>query len=355
MKKLLTLALCLAVLCFPLSVFAEEDTTPVETTTTTVETPVEDPVVDGEDDTTPPNDIAPDGEESLEGDTPVEDKPIEDAPVEDEVVGETPSDEPVDNEDTLSPEDVPTDTPVDDPVDTPVEEPTEEPTDTPVDTPTEEPVETPTDTPVDTPTTDNPTDVPTDEEPPVEEVKMTLTESIAKWLEENADTISLILSIIGACIVIVKKVGDILKKAGIINDNAITIATESASQMKAAQDTINNAANVVTGYNEQITALLGAFSTLVDENRLLKDDVNTLKNYLRTSTSANIEFSNELAELLALSNIPNYKKDEIGQRHLESIQAILDAQSLADVILANHDPVVETPVEEVKENDGEEA
>lgn len=341
MKKLLALALCLAVLCFPLAAFAEEGETPVETTTTIEET-VETPVPD-EGETTPPNEVAPDGEESLEGDTPVEDD--NDTSVEDEVVGETPSDTPSDTEEI--PEDVPTDTPVE----TPVEDTTETPTDTPVDTPTDEPV----DTPVDTPTTDTPTDVPTDVEPPVEEVKMTLTESIAKWLEENADTISLILSIIGACIVIVKKVGDILKKAGIINDNAITIATESASQMKAAQDTINNAANVVTGYNEQITSLLGAFSSLLDENKLLKDDVNTLKNYLHTSTSANIEFSNELAELLALSNIPNYKKDEIGQRHLESIQAILDAQSLADVILANHNPVVETPVEEVKENDGEEA
>lgn len=354
MKKILAIALCLVILCFPISVYAEEDTTPVETTTTTVETPVEDPVVDGEDETTPPNDIAPDGEESPEGDTPVEDKPIEDAPVEDEVVGETPSDETVDNEGTLSPEDVPTDTPVDDPVDTPVEEPTVEPTDTPVDTPTDDVVDTPVETPVETPEDNTPTDVPPVEEAPVEEV-ITLTESIAKWLENNADTISLIISIIGAVIVIVKRVGDLLKKAGIINDNAVTIATESASQMQAAQATIDNAANVVTGYNEQITALLGAFSTLLDENKLLKDDVNTLKNYLHTSTSANIEFSNELATLLALSNIPNYKKDEIGQRHLESVQAILDAEALADAIMSHHNPVEETPVEEVKENDGEEA
>jgi uncharacterized protein YoxC len=349
MKKILAIALCLVVLCFPISVYAEETTTPVETTTTTVETPVEDPVVDGEDETTPPNDIAPDGDESPEGDTPVEDK-TEDAPVEDEVAGETPSDETVDNEDTLAPEDVPTDTPVDDPVDTPIEEPTEEPTDTPVDTPTDDVV----DTPVETPEDNTPTDVPPVEETPVEE-EITLTESIAKWLENNADTISLIISIIGAVIVIVKRISDVLKKAGIINDNAVTIATESASQMQAARETINNAANVVTGYNEQITALLSAFSTLLDENKLLKDDVNTLKNYLHTSTNANLEFSNELAELLALSNIPNYKKDEIGQRHLESVQAILDAEALADVIMSHHNPVEETPVEEVKENDGEEA
>ena len=349
MKKILVIALCLAVLCFPISAYALEEETPAETTTTTiVETPTEDPVEDGvTEETTPPNDTSPEGEQSPEGDTPIEDTPNEDVPVEDEVVGDTPSDDPVDNED------IPVETPADEPTDTPVETPTDEPVD--------EPVESPTDTPVDTPTTDTPTDTPTDVETSVEEAKMTPSDRIAKWFEANADTISLIFSIIGAVVVIVKKGSDLLKKAGIINDNAVTIATESASQMKAAQDTINNAANVVTGYNEQITALLGAFSTLVDENRLLKDDVNTLKNYLNTSTYANIEFANELAELLALANIPNYKKDEIGQKHLESVAAILEARSNADAVLTHHTPVEEKNVEEapaceeVAEDDGEEA
>ena len=60
--------------------------------------------------------------------------------------------------------------------------------------------------------------------------------------------------------------------------------------------------------------------------------------HLETSKSANLEFSNELAELLVLANIPNSKKDELYSRH----RAAVDAMAAAE----------ET---EVKENDGEEA
>ena len=52
----------------------------------------------------------------------------------------------------------------------------------------------------------------------------------------------------------------------------------------------------------------------------------------------------------ALANIPNYKKEEIGARHQAHVNAILEAEAhaehVADALVA---------VEEVKENDGEEA
>jgi hypothetical protein len=48
-------------------------------------------------------------------------------------------------------------------------------------------------------------------------------------------------------------------------------------------------------------------------------EVNT---HLQTSKAANIEFANELAELLVLANIPNSKKDELYTRHRAAVDAI---------------------------------
>ena len=52
-----------------------------------------------------------------------------------------------------------------------------------------------------------------------------------------------------------------------------------------------------------------------------------IKSYLKTATKANVEFSNELAELLTLANIPNFKKEEIGARHLAAVNAIQAAEN----------------------------
>jgi hypothetical protein len=63
---------------------------------------------------------------------------------------------------------------------------------------------------------------------------------------------------------------------------------------------------------------------------------------LKLSKDANVEFANELAELLTLANIPNFKKEEIGARHLAAVKAIAEAEA-------------KTETEEVKKDVGEEA
>lgn len=398
MKKLLVFLLCFLVFCFPLTAYAEETSeSTVGTTTSTVveDAPTEDenPSEEIEGDTTeetPNDENAPAEDDSSNGDIPEDSTEVDDDTVETPTEDET-EDAPVDTptDDTTetpsgdttdvptdTPTDEPTDTPTDVPVDTPTDEPVDVPTDTPTDEPTTEtpsddaadtPVETPTDTPVETPTdepVDTPTDVPDDEpivdtpttEPPVENTKKTVSELVAGWLEANADTISLIISIIGAVAVMWKKLSDVLKAMGIINNNAVTVANDSATQIAEVKDKLVSASESVTGYNERISELLGAFSTLLNENKDLKEKNSELKNYLHTATDANLEFANELAELLALSNIPNYKKDEIGARHLEAVRAILDAESRANMAMGHNDTntVAET-VEEVKENDTKEA
>ena len=60
----------------------------------------------------------------------------------------------------------------------------------------------------------------------------------------------------------------------------------------------------------------------------------------------NKALADELGELLALANIPNYKKEEIGARHVAAKREILDAEAAI---------VTSTITEEAKEDVGEEA
>jgi hypothetical protein len=48
--------------------------------------------------------------------------------------------------------------------------------------------------------------------------------------------------------------------------------------------------------------------------------------YIKTAKLANVEFANELAELLVLANIPNSKKDELYSRHIAAVGAIAEAE-----------------------------
>jgi hypothetical protein len=207
-----------------------------------------------------------------------------------------------------------------------------------------------------TPEGDIPADAPT-EETPVEDIKttvLTVSDAIVDWIMENKEAIAFIVSIIGSCVAIYVKLGANTKATRVMNDNAVTIATESAAQMSEAQGVISNAATVVTGYDAKITELLGAFTKLMEENKTLKADVTELKNYLHTATDANVELGNEIGELLELANIPNHVKDRMGTRHLEAVRAILDAEARANVVMADT-KAVDATVEEVKENDSKEA
>jgi hypothetical protein len=65
---------------------------------------------------------------------------------------------------------------------------------------------------------------------------------------------------------------------------------------------------------------------------------------------------NEIAELIALSNIPNYKKDALGSRHVAAVDAIIKAEEMAEIEADNAAKMLlPATTEEVKENVGEEA
>jgi vacuolar-type H+-ATPase subunit I/STV1 len=164
------------------------------------------------------------------------------------------------------------------------------------------------------------------------------------------------VTLIGYGIVLFRKIKTIIKSAGTINNNAITIADKSSNFMSEALSNIEATSGVVKGYEERIVAVLEAFQkTLEDKksleevNKRLETELVEIRNYLKTSTDANVEFANELAELLGLANIPNYKKEEIGARHLESVKAIIEAEKKAEAAA-----ILPANTEEVKEDVGEE-
>lgn len=213
--------------------------------------------------------------------------------------------------------------------------------------PEDVPEETPTETPTETPEAD---ETPTEDAPTFEDEVKTVTDNIAKWLEKNSGFIGLIVTIIGYGIVSLKKLGTIIKSAGIFNNNAITMARNNKDAIDKASATIENASAIVTGYDARIVALLEAFKTTAEDKARLEKELVEIKNYLKTSTDANVEFANELAELLGLSNIPNCKKDEIGSRHLEAVRAILEAEKKAEAAIVADTEEANNDVGEEKKN-----
>lgn len=191
-----------------------------------------------------------------------------------------------------------------------------------------------------------PDDVPT-ADPTFEEEVEVVTDKIVKWLEDNSALLGMIVTLIGYGIVTFNRLSTVIKSASTMNNNAIAIAKNSKDVVDEALTSINSASGAVTNYDARIMALLEAFKTTAEDKARLEKEFVELKNYLKTSTDANIEFANELAELLGLANIPNHKKEEIGARHLEHVKAILEAEKKAEAAA-----VVST--EEVKEDVGEE-
>lgn len=175
---------------------------------------------------------------------------------------------------------------------------------------------------------------PTEEAPTFEDEVQTVTDNLVKWLEDNSALIGLIITLIGYGIVTFKKLGTVIKSASTMNNNAITIAKNSKNVIDEALTSIQSASGAVTGYDARILALLEAYKTTAEDRARLEKELVEIRNYLKTSTDANIEFANELAELLGLANIPNYKKEEIGARHLTAVNAIMEAEAKAEVVMA---------------------
>lgn len=176
-----------------------------------------------------------------------------------------------------------------------------------------------------------------------DEVKGEVSAFILNWVKPHIEEISVIITLVFYVIASAKDRKNLNKNMGVMNNNTIAIANNSNEKMTEALALMQTSSDSVVSYDERIKTLLESYNNTLEDNKRFREEYVEMKKYLKASTEANIEFANELAELLALANIPNYKKEEIGKRHATNVAAIREAESKAELPL-------DVTVEEVKEN-----
>ena len=159
----------------------------------------------------------------------------------------------------------------------------------------------------------------------------TVTEMIVDWLQDNSIDISIVATILLSIFYERIKHRKLSGSIGTLNNNAITVAENSASAIQAALTKVEALSDVVKNYEQKMVVLIEEIQNSEEEKKALKDALVKVESYLNTAKLANIEFANELAELLCLSNIPNAKKDELYKTHIEGIRKL----EAAEEVIAN--------------------
>lgn len=170
--------------------------------------------------------------------------------------------------------------------------------------------------------------------PPVEEVvteveeEPTVTENIVEYVKEHLEEIFVIVG--GVLFAFYE--GIVRKKMngsiGTLNNNAITIATDSAKAIKDALTEVKDISNIVKNYKEELETMLSEVRKNGEEKQSLEDTLTEVKTFLNTSKLACLEMSNEVAELLILANIPQSKKEELYSRHTKAVHELEAAEGV---------------------------
>ena len=160
----------------------------------------------------------------------------------------------------------------------------------------------------------------TEEVPVVEEA--TIAETIVEYLKANAEEIMVVVTLLLSMFYEIRKHGKLNLSIGTLNNNAVTIAENSAKTTKAALAEMYDIAEVVKNYKEELATLLANVKKVADERESLEATMTHVEALLRTSKRATIELSNEIADLLVLANIPQSKKEELYSRHRKAVDAI---------------------------------
>lgn len=155
----------------------------------------------------------------------------------------------------------------------------------------------------------------TEDVPPqteIEEKSEQIVEDIVFWVQNHLEEISVIVTLLLTIFYNVRKFATMNRSIGTLNNNAVTVAQNSADSIGAALLALGNVSDVVGGYTNEFTELKST----------VKQHLNKTTESLEVCCRANIEFANELAELLVLANIPNAKKEELYARHRAAVDAI---------------------------------
>lgn len=191
-----------------------------------------------------------------------------------------------------------------------------------------------------------------------QEVKDTIGSKIEVWVIANAEEIGVVLTVISFIIDNRREKKKMKKDMSVMNNNAITIAKEGSAHMTASEEAINNAAYAVLKFESSITDIINKYGETAKAKKILEAEIIELKEFCKVLAESNQEFADEFAELLALANIPNYKKEEMGARHRARSLAIKEAAEhaahVADELLVKEE-VKEDGRKEETTNTGDEA
>lgn len=152
------------------------------------------------------------------------------------------------------------------------------------------------------------------------------TDAIIQYVQAHLEEISVIITLILTVFYQVRKHASLNKSIGTLNNNAVAVSENSSSAINQALSGVQAVSDVVGGYTEQMAALLNEVRANEEEKQKLAATLSTVEKYLETAKAANIELSNEVAELLVLANIPNSKKEELYSRHRAAVDAIAAAE-----------------------------
>jgi ABC-type transporter Mla subunit MlaD len=151
-------------------------------------------------------------------------------------------------------------------------------------------------------------------------------DEIVAYVQAHLEEISVIITMIVTIIYNVRKNTKIDKSVTTLNNNAVTVATDSKEAIDKALASIAETAATVSGYKEEIANLLEEVRQNAEEKQALEKTLADVTAHLKTAKLANVEFANELAELLVLANIPNSVKDELFARHRSAVASIAEAE-----------------------------
>lgn len=153
------------------------------------------------------------------------------------------------------------------------------------------------------------------------------TEKIVGYIQAHLEEISVIATLILTLFYQLRKHASLNKSIGTLNNNAVEVAESSAATIGEALKNMTDISGVVSGYKEEMARMLNEVRANEEEKLKLASTLATVNKYLETAKAANLELSNEVAELLVLANIPNSKKEELYSRHRAAVDAIASAEN----------------------------
>lgn len=151
---------------------------------------------------------------------------------------------------------------------------------------------------------------------------------VVDYVQLHLEEISVIVTLILSIFYNVRKHGKLNKSITTLNNNSVAVAENSAMSIQTSLEGMDNVVATVNEYKDAMIQALEEIRRNDEQRAKLEESLAEVSSYLKATRMANVEFANEVAELLILANIPNSRKDELYARHLAAVNAIQEAESI---------------------------